>query len=1568
MKKKIIGSKPSVGLSAKYSGLFLTVCLAVSSVSISYADTVVIPTPTRGANAGYSLKEISGGSGANTTAPVNSYTINRETGSATSKTMYIDVSKKTYSDGTVVYTFNESNKNFTSEYNKNENPDPSINTYVQGNLLEETITADDAPQNSVFSNSGKLGNEHPVSGKTIYTENHIKSTLQLNEIKEDQEQKSATLKGGIFNNNGELDTLNADFVGNKTEVGAFQPATEDRTQYVSVRTSANILHNEGDIGSVIGDYIQNSSYRPLSDDVVIPDGYSSDALYSYATADTTIYNLNNIDSIEGNFISNQSGNAGGAILNDAYNDNNGRIGSITGNFIANYASTAGGAIANHEGKIGSIEADFIGNNASGMLGGGAIINGTGIVFYDISSDATIDSIKGDFLYNRAGTTWGGAIANIGHIGTIESNFINNYAQNGGGAIANGIQGSIDVLNTNFIDNSTDTSGGAIWNLGTIGAGTEEQLNPAINGLFIGNTAIQKGGAIFNDGGKIYGINGSFYNNKAVDSTATEEDIPTNVNGGAIYNSGYIATVGGNPAIEADFIQNTANSRGGAIFNSGNIDSIKGNFKANSAYFSDAQTSVSHGGGIYNSGTIGYNGINKVAISGDFDSNDAKTNGGGIYNSGKIYGIEGSFNANVSDVNGGGIYNGTEATIDSIKGKFESNLSVNGGGIYNSGYITGNETTPAIEADFINNDAWNGDGGGIYNDTSGRIGAIKGDFTGNNATPKLENINKGDGAAIYNKGIINSLNGDFTNNSAYKSGGAIYNTGDIGKVNSETAAITGDFSSNTSKVSGGSIYNDSTGNIYGIIGNFSNNKVTGDLESEIRIDDGGAIDNNGYISYINGTFNQNSAYDDGGAIINLKTIDYIEGEFTGNTAGDKGGAIYNFVDAVIGSADSDTPAIKGYFNENKSTDGGAIYNNNGYIYGIEGNFSKNQADKQGGGIYNANNEISMIKGDFDNNQAEKGSAIYNNKGTVTISGNFYDNIATDENSGAIHNEGGIVNLLATDSDKYFRGNKAGNDKVGIYDQASDDGTKPVVNINTANGKSVIFDDKIKGDTSLQEQLGKNYNTININDPVVNPLAHTGATVFNDAVTNHTIILNDGTMKLGKDGNIDGDTLIINGGTIDMINGKTGTAKLDTLTINNDAKLNIDIDFKKQKADKLTADNYGDLNGDLYVTDLNILSDPKDGRVSISLADDELKEHIILDTVTLDKSVSSPIATYKAQYDSSSGLLGLRRTGFTPAILASPVAAQLGGYLNQLNSYEQAFGNLDLRMNYDRKTRNAFKYANKYAYSGNTQVFSPTYLQEQNAGVWLRPYITYESVGLKNGPKVDNALYGSYFGGDSPIYSFSNGVDMQYSVYAGYTGSHQSYTDTGIYQNGGILGATALLYKDNFFTALTLNAGASAGNASTKYGDENFVMFSTGVANKTGYNWELADGKFIIQPSILLSYSFVNTFNYTNAAGVRVTSDPIHAINVSPGLKFIGNFGNGWQPYIGARMVWNILDKADYFANDVALPSLSVKPYVQYGLGIQKLWGERSTGFAQFMIRNGGRNGFAFNIGYRYALGR
>jgi hypothetical protein len=49
-------------------------------------------------------------------------------------------------------------------------------------------------------------------------------------------------------------------------------------------------------------------------------------------------------------------------------------------------------------------------------------------------------------------------------------------------------------------------------------------------------------------------------------------------------------------------------------------------------------------------------------------------------------------------------------------------------------------------------------------------------------------------------------------------------------------------------------------------------------------------------------------------------------------------------------------------------------------------------------------------------------------------------------------------------------------------------------------------------------------------------------------------------------------------------------------------------------------------------------------------------------------------------------------------------------------------------------------------------------------------------------------------------------------------------------------------------------------------------------------------------------------------------------------------------------------------------LSVKPYVRYGIGVRKTWGERFTGFLQCYFTNGGRNGVGLQTGFKWTIGK
>ncbi len=498
-----------------------------------------------------------------------------------------------------------------------------------------------------------------------------------------------------------------------------------------------------------------------------------------------------------------------------------------------------------------------------------------------------------------------------------------------------------------------------------------------------------------------------------------------------------------------------------------------------------------------------------------------------------------------------------------------------------------------------------------------------------------------------------------------------------------------------------------------------------------------------------------------------------------------------------------------------------------------------------------------------------------------------------------------------------------------------------------------------------------------------------TVTGDVTGGEGVLSSEGNDEVGGDVNVDtlsmdggnlhvGGTLTTNelysdGGALNLQNGETTTSPVGEVLLDETMDLMVDADILNKGVDALNG-SYNDEsnpNATINIAGINVIADNKyQGRTRLDMfnGDEEsraaLKDH--LSAGDLRNFLVEPIFMYSGSYDSNDGYLNIDKR-FNPAVLVGPVAAQMGGYLTQLNSYDEAFRNMDMYMLMTSKQRQALKFRNKMA-SLEGGVYDNTVTPIERPSGWLRPYATFEKVGLHRGPKVENTAWGSFFGGESEMKDLGHGWDGMWGAYVGYNGSHQSYESVGIYQNGGTLGLVGMAYKDNFFIGGTINTGANAGEASTMYGHEDFAMLMAGIAAKTGYNWELADGKFIIQPNLIASYTFVNTFDYTNAAGVKIDSDPLHAIQIEPGVKFIGNLKNGWQPYAGVSVVINIMDRTHFMANDVTLPSMSVNPFVKYGVGVRKTWGERLTGYFQTFLMNGGRTGVGLQAGFRFAFGK
>lgn len=491
---------------------------------------------------------------------------------------------------------------------------------------------------------------------------------------------------------------------------------------------------------------------------------------------------------------------------------------------------------------------------------------------------------------------------------------------------------------------------------------------------------------------------------------------------------------------------------------------------------------------------------------------------------------------------------------------------------------------------------------------------------------------------------------------------------------------------------------------------------------------------------------------------------------------------------------------------------------------------------------------------------------------------------------------------------------------------------------------------------------------------------GTVNFEKKVSALDVIMEQANVNVVSDDLFDENNMTVNSASnLNMANKAVGTMHLNNFTLNDNLNLAVDVDLANKSMDRITADSYNLGNNLVNVNQMNLLTSTDRNVTEILFADEGLRNNV---TTSISEVAYSPIWKYGVVYDKDNGEFIFTRGGgtpdnpnpnpgisdaYNPAVMVSPVSSQLGGYMAMLDTYQNAFTHMDMYMLKPSTIRLAEQKANQYAL---TEALGIEYnSNEMNSkGMWYRPYASYDSVGLKNGPKVDNFSYGSFIGGDTEMFKTKHGFYGVVSPYIAYQGAHQSFSGNSIYQNGGTLGATATFYKGNFFTGLSAGVGMNISEASTMYGDENFPMLMAGIANKTGYNFEFKDGRYIIQPNLMLSYTFVNAFDYTNGAGVKINSEPLHAIQIAPNVRLIMNTKNGWQPYATFGMHWNIMDNTNVTANTTSLPELSIKPYFSYGLGIQRAFKDRFTAYAQIMLRNGGRNGIAASFGGRYMLGK
>lgn len=1112
----------------------------------------------------------------------------------------------------------------------------------------------------------------------------------------------------------------------------------------------------------------------------------------------------------------------------------------------------------------------------------------------------------------------------------------------------------------------DASGSSIFNIAN-------ETNLILKDLDIKNALSNTNGAVLNitnSNATAEITNVNFSNNK-ISATSSDKG------GGGIYNDGgHITTITG------DFTDNSVTSTwassGGAIYNkTGTIDSIKGNFKNNYATGPTSATN-SGGGAIANEeGTI-----NK--IEGVFEGNSTQRDGGAIANGGYIGEINAQFlnNSAISTsmaFAGGGAISNIIGTIDKISGLFKGNLvsknavhtnyvDICGAAINNSGVIN------SITADFIENKIINEKtsasvyGGVIYNRTA-TIGDIKGDFKDNSAISGGEVY----GGVITNwdDASIRSVTGDFTGNSSIASsrvvGGSILNSGEM---NSIVGNLTNNYAKSGDGLNGGVIYNDGT--IKGINGNFANNSsIVGASINGSVISNAGTIDS--VLGVISNNYSKAGTFNYGTIFYNKGNIQDLNVSFLNNTGIAEG-----------------THAV-GILANHKT----------GNINSINGNFIGNTLNGNtfgnGAGITNSG-VIGSISGKFINNYIlaktyALGGALFN-QGTIdNISGSFIGNSTkTSSDSqlafgGAVFSNNVDLNFVADNTTNIFSGNYTEDSRgklnsaifVRTNKIASSTGEEtfynPTVTFNAKNNGQFVIDDTIDGG-----EINSDYTEVKRNHQYNIKLAgdKSGKITLNNNIYNANISQLSVTSFVNDASQLNyGNSLAMSSGVMNI--NHLGLSPLNLKSFSNSGTINlnsVDINPATETMGRITADSYGSQTGTINVNGLNVLADPNPDKLQTNVL---FADSAFANTVKYNgaKEYVGKIYKYSVGYSPSSGEFQFVRGGgsssgasaFNPSILNTSVNSQAGTNATVNETFKYVFEHADAFTQLPSMERFAKINENKYALSTDFNSNLPSISSEfNNKAGWFRPYVTFEKMNLRNASAVNATTYGSLVGFDSDFQTLKHGWTGVTTGYIGYTGSQLRYSGSDTTMNGGLLGLTQTFYKGNFWTALTATTGASAAQSTTMYGKEDFTTLFAGIGSKTGYNFEFKEGKYIVQPIWFMSYTMGKTFDYTNAAGVRIDSSPMHSIMLNPSVRFITNTRSGWQPYASVGMVWNAMSESNVKADGIRLPETSIKPYVEYGVGLQKRYKDDFIAFGQAMVRNGGRNGISLTAGFRWAIGK
>ncbi|MCQ2965906.1 MAG: autotransporter outer membrane beta-barrel domain-containing protein [Alphaproteobacteria bacterium] len=445
-----------------------------------------------------------------------------------------------------------------------------------------------------------------------------------------------------------------------------------------------------------------------------------------------------------------------------------------------------------------------------------------------------------------------------------------------------------------------------------------------------------------------------------------------------------------------------------------------------------------------------------------------------------------------------------------------------------------------------------------------------------------------------------------------------------------------------------------------------------------------------------------------------------------------------------------------------------------------------------------------------------------------------------------------------------------------------------------------------------------------------------------------VLDNGELSFGPHVQNIQNELVLNKSVLNLKNNAIQTMIIEKLTLNENAFFNLDTQLSTGTVDTLSVNAFVNNNQSVLTINPNIPTKTKEILVNPNIQIAPIQTHTdnILQSIKmiLPEQIESPIFIYKTSYDPNTGLISISRQGndynkyvYAPSTMAKTMATMTG----QISVL--AMDKLDVAPQNEVK-----------GLSGG-EMFN-------TSNVWVKMMAFDDNVEFNHFNTIDSKTKTLATGVNTNTINFGY-FDTVFGGYLGYIGGKQKYTDNKIEQDGGYLGLSSKITKENAFLLSTINTGFVKNEAKNSYGTDKFDTHWLGLGLKGGYNYTFKKN-WVLQPNVYAGYTLVHTENYKAKSGVRVKTENLNLFEIDPGVKLSTQLDNDCQGYIQGKYALFKDKNGNTKLNKYILPNVSTKNFVEYGLGINKSITNKWSVNMEINRRDGGRTGWNGSLEVKY----